>query len=63
MIITDNSAVQKIWTAQDTEQAGQDSQDKTDRTGYPEQDRQNRTGRTRQSEQDSKNGTGRTRLL
>jgi hypothetical protein len=41
---------------------GQDSQDRTARTGHPEQDMQKRTCRTGQPEQDSKNRTGRTRL-
>jgi hypothetical protein len=39
---------------------GQDSQDRTPRTGQAEQNRQNRTGRTEQAEQDSQNRTART---
>ncbi len=41
---------------------GQDSQDRTPRTGQTELDSQNRSARIGQREQDSKNGTGRTRL-
>jgi hypothetical protein len=38
---------------------GQDSQDRTPRTGQAEQNRQNRTGRTEQAEQDNQNRTAR----
>jgi hypothetical protein len=43
-----------------TEQAEQDSQNRTGRTGQAEQDRQNRTGRTVQVELDRQNMTDRT---
>jgi hypothetical protein len=39
---------------------GQDSQDRTARTGQPGQDSQDRTARTGQAEQDSQNRTART---
>jgi hypothetical protein len=39
---------------------GQDSQDRTARTGHPEQDTQNRTPRTGHPEQDTQNRTART---
>ncbi len=41
-------------------QPGQDTQNRTGRTGQPEQDSQNRTARTGQAEQDCLNRRART---